>query len=414
MTVFRDWKRGAAALWLSRPPVTDSEVKEGVVMTKIDIISGFLGAGKTTLIKKLIQEALQGQKVVLIENEFGEIGIDGGFLKESGIQINEMNSGCICCSLVGDFKTALHDVLDQYDPDRIIIEPSGVGKLSDVIKAVQKVVDDQKVLLNSYITVADAQRAKMYLKNFGEFYNNQVEFASAIILSRTQKVTEKKLEQVVELIREINDKSPIVTTPWDELTGQQILDVMEGKNDFEEELLAAAAAAPTHEHHHDHDHEHGHHHEHDHDHEHGHDHDHGHEGHGHHHGHGHDHDHEGHGHHHEHGHDHDHEGHGHHHHDHDADEVFTSWGRETTRKFTEAAVKEILAKLADEESTEFGIILRAKGIVAAEDGRWLHFDLVPGEEEVRYGAADYTGRICVIGSELKEDKLAELFGLQVR
>ena len=364
----------------------DGKKKGRADMTKIDIISGFLGAGKTTLIKKLIQEAFQGQKVVLIENEFGEIGIDGGFLKESGIQINEMNSGCICCSLVGDFKTALHDVLDQYEPDRIIIEPSGVGKLSDVIKAVQKVVDGEKVLLNSYITVADAQRAKMYLKNFGEFYNNQVEFASAIILSRTQKVSEKKLEQVVELIREINDKSPIVTTPWDELTGSQILDVMEGKNDFEEELLAAAAAAPTHDHHHDHghDHHHGHDHE-EHDHHHGHDH----EEHHHHHGHCH------------HGHD----------HDHDADEVFTSWGKETPKKFSEDTVKEILKKLADEDSTEYGIILRAKGIVQDEEGKWLHFDLVPGEEEVRYGAADYTGRICVIGSELKEDKLAELFGL---
>ena len=391
-------------------------------MTKIDIISGFLGAGKTTLIKKLIQEAFQGQKVVLIENEFGEIGIDGGFLKESGIQINEMNSGCICCSLVGDFKTALQDVLKQYEPDRIIIEPSGVGKLSDVIKAVQKVVDGEKVLLNSYITVADAQRAKMYLKNFGEFYNNQVEFASAIILSRTQKVTEKKLEQVVELIREINDKSPIVTTPWDELTGRQILDVMEGKNDFEEELLAAAAAAPTHEHHHHHEHghHHGHHHDHDHEeHEHGHHHDHEHEEHEH--GHHHDHDHEEHEHGHHHDHDHEEHEHGHHHghhhdhchhgHDHDADEVFTSWGRETPKKFSESTVKEILKKLADEDSTEYGIILRAKGIVQDEEGKWLHFDLVPGEEEVRYGAADYTGRICVIGSDLKEDKLAELFGL---
>ncbi len=391
-------------------------------MTKIDIISGFLGAGKTTLIKKLIQEAFQGQKVVLIENEFGEIGIDGGFLKESGIQINEMNSGCICCSLVGDFKTALQDVLKQYEPDRIIIEPSGVGKLSDVIKAVQKVVDGEKVLLNSYITVADAQRAKMYLKNFGEFYNNQVEFASAIILSRTQKVTEKKLEQVVELIREINDKSPIVTTPWDELTGRQILDVMEGKNDFEEELLAAAAAAPTHEHHHHHEHghHHGHHHDHEHEeHEHGHHHDHEHEEHEH--GHHHDHDHEEHEHGHHHDHDHEEHEHGHHHghhhdhchhgHDHDADEVFTSWGRETPKKFSESTVKEILKKLADEDSTEYGIILRAKGIVQDEEGKWLHFDLVPGEEEVRYGAADYTGRICVIGSDLKEDKLAELFGL---
>ena len=375
----------------------DGKKKGRADMTKIDIISGFLGAGKTTLIKKLIQEAFQGQKVVLIENEFGEIGIDGGFLKESGIQINEMNSGCICCSLVGDFKTALHDVLDQYEPDRIIIEPSGVGKLSDVIKAVQKVVDGEKVLLNSYITVADAQRAKMYLKNFGEFYNNQVEFASAIILSRTQKVSEKKLEQVVELIREINDKSPIVTTPWDELTGSQILDVMEGKNDFEEELLAAAAAAPTHDHHHDHGHDH--HHGHDHE-EHDHHHEHDNEEHDHHHGQDHE------EHHHHHGHCH----HGHDH-DHDADEVFTSWGKETPKKFSEDTVKEILKKLADEDSTEYGIILRAKGIVQDEEGKWLHFDLVPGEEEVRYGAADYTGRICVIGSELKEDKLAELFGL---
>ena len=391
-------------------------------MTKIDIISGFLGAGKTTLIKKLIQEAFQGQKVVLIENEFGEIGIDGGFLKESGIQINEMNSGCICCSLVGDFKTALQDVLKQYEPDRIIIEPSGVGKLSDVIKAVQKVVDGDKVVLSSHVTVADAVRARMYLKNFGEFYKNQVEFASAIILSRTQKVTEKKLEQVVELIREINDKSPIVTTPWDELTGRQILDVMEGKNDFEEELLAAAAAAPTHEHHHHHEHghHHGHHHDHDHEeHEHGHHHDHDHEEHEH--GHHHDHDHEEHEHGHHHDHDHEEHEHGHHHghhhdhchhgHDHDADEVFTSWGRETPKKFSESTVKEILKKLADEDSTEYGIILRAKGIVQDEEGKWLHFDLVPGEEEVRYGAADYTGRICVIGSDLKEDKLAELFGL---
>lgn len=379
-------------------------------MTKIDIISGFLGAGKTTLIKKLIAEALQGQKVVLIENEFGEIGIDGGFLKESGIQINEMNSGCICCSLVGDFNAALKDVLSQYEPDRIIIEPSGVGKLSDVIKAVQKVVDGENVVLDSYITVADVKRAKMYLKNFGEFYKNQVQYASTIILSRTQDVKEDKLEKTIELIRTLNDRSPIVTTPWEDITGAQILEVMEGKNDFAEDLLREAEICPECGHHH-------HEGEHCHDHEHDHEHDHGHEGH----------DHEahlhdgGHCHHEEHHHDHDHhdhcgcEGHDHHHHGHEghhhADEVFTSWGKETPKKFTEEQVRGILEKMADEDSREYGIILRAKGIVPDENGKWLHFDLVPGEEEVRYGAAEYTGRICVIGSELKEDKLAELFGL---
>lgn len=391
-------------------------------MTKIDIISGFLGAGKTTLIKKLIAEALQGQKVVLIENEFGEIGIDGGFLKESGIQINEMNSGCICCSLVGDFNAALKDVLSQYEPDRIIIEPSGVGKLSDVIKAVQKVVDGENVVLDSYITVADVKRAKMYLKNFGEFYKNQVQYASAIILSRTQDVKEDKLEKTIELIRTLNDRSPIVTTPWEDITGGQILAVMEGKNDFAEELLREAEICPEcghhhhdgeHCHHEDHDHHHGHHE--DHDHCHHEDHDHG--DHCHHDDHGHDHDHchhEDHDHHHEHHEDHDHCGHDHHHgHEghHHADEVFTSWGKETPKKFTEEQVRGILEKLADEDSREYGIILRAKGIVPDEEGRWLHFDLVPGEEEVRYGSAEYTGRICVIGSELKEDKLMELFGL---
>ncbi len=391
-------------------------------MTKIDIISGFLGAGKTTLIKKLIAEALQGQKVVLIENEFGEIGIDGGFLKESGIQINEMNSGCICCSLVGDFNAALKDVLSQYKPDRIIIEPSGVGKLSDVIKAVQKVVDGENVVLDSYITVADVKRAKMYLKNFGEFYKNQVQYASAIILSRTQDVKEDKLEKTIELIRTLNDRSPIVTTPWEDITGGQILAVMEGKNDFAEELLREAEICPECGHHH-HDGEHCHHEDHDHHHEHHEDHDHCHHedhdhgDHDHHDDQGHDHDHchhNDHDHHHEHHEDHDHCGHDHHHgHEghHHADEVFTSWGKETPKKFTEEQVRGILEKLADEDSREYGIILRAKGIVPDEEGRWLHFDLVPGEEEVRYGSAEYTGRICVIGSELKEDKLMELFGL---
>ena len=384
-------------------------------MTKIDIISGFLGAGKTTLIKKLIAEAFQGQKVVLIENEFGEIGIDGGFLKESGIQINEMNSGCICCSLVGDFNAALKDVLSQYEPDRIIIEPSGVGKLSDVIKAVQRVVDGENVVLNSHITVADVKRAKMYIKNFGEFYKNQVEFASAIILSRTQDVKEDKLEKTIELIRTLNAHSPIVTTPWEEITGEQILAVMEGKNDFAEELLREAEICPECGHHH-HESEHCHH-EHDHDH---HD-DHGHEDH--HHDHHDDHDHDGeHCHHEDHHHDHEHhhdhcgcEHHDHHHHDHEghhhADEVFTSWGKETPKKYTEEQIRAILDKLSEEDSREYGIILRAKGIVPDENGKWLHFDLVPGEDEVRYGAAEYTGRICVIGSELKEEKLAELFGL---
>ena len=327
-------------------------------MTKIDIISGFLGAGKTTLIKKLIEEALKGQKVVLIENEFGEIGIDGGFLKESGIQINEMNSGCICCSLVGDFNTALKDVLEQYTPDRIIIEPSGVGKLSDVMKAVQKVVDaEANVVLNSHITVADAQRAKMYLKNFGEFYRNQVEFASAVILSRSQNVKEDKLEKAVELLRSLNDKCPIVTTPWEELSGAQILEVMEGENDFAKELMEAAQVCPECGHHHEHGEE------------------------------------------------------CHDHHHHHADEVFTSWGKETPKKFTEEGIRAILDTLSKEDSDEYGIILRAKGIVPDENGKWIHFDLVPGEDEVRYGSAEYTGRICVIGSKLNEDKLAELFGL---
>ena len=340
-------------------------------MTKIDIISGFLGAGKTTLIKKLIEEGLKGQKVVLIENEFGEIGIDGGFLKESGIQINEMNSGCICCSLVGDFNTALKDVLEQYTPDRIIIEPSGVGKLSDVMKAVQKVVDaEENVVLNSHITVADAMRAKMYLKNFGEFYRNQVEFASAVILSRSQNVKEDKLEKAVALLRDINGKCPIVTTPWEELSGAQLLEVMEGENDFAKELMEAAQVCPECGHHHDHDHEC-----------------------------------------HEHHHDHDHDCCGHDHHHHHADEVFTSWGKETPKKYTEEGIRAILDTLSKEDSNEYGIILRAKGIVPDENGKWIHFDLVPGEDEVRYGSAEYTGRICVIGSKLNEDKLAELFGL---
>ena len=377
-------------------------------MTKIDIISGFLGAGKTTLIKKLLQEALNGQKVVLIENEFGEIGIDGGFLKDAGIKITEMNSGCICCSLVGDFGAALKKVVEQYHPDRIIIEPSGVGKLSDVIAAVMNVAGEIDLDLNSFVTVADATKCKMYMKNFGEFYNNQVESANTIILSRTQGMKEEKLAQAVSMIQDKNAKAKIITTPWDELTGEQILAVMEQGHSLAEELMEEAMKLheeEEHEHHHhhhdddDHEHEH-HHHHHDNDddecdcHEHHHEHDE--------HEHHHDHD--------EHGeectcgcHDHD------HHHHHHADEVFTSWGKETPRKYTKEELDEILVKLSEE--TEFGIILRAKGMLPAADGTWLYFDLVPGEYEIRNGAPDYTGRLCVIGSKMDTDKLEKLFKL---
>lgn len=360
-------------------------------MTKIDIISGFLGAGKTTLIKKLLQEALNGQKVVLIENEFGEIGIDGGFLKDAGIQITEMNSGCICCSLVGDFGAALKKVVEQYHPDRIIIEPSGVGKLSDVIAAVMNVAGEIDLDLNSFVTVADATKCKMYMKNFGEFYNNQVESANTIILSRTQGMKEEKLAQAVSMIQEKNAKAKIITTPWDELTGEQILAVMEQGHSLAEELMEEAMKLheeEEHEHHHHHNDDecdcHEHHHDHE-EHEHHHDHD-------------------------EHGeectcgcHDHD------HHHHHHADEVFTSWGKETPRKYTKEELDEILVKLSEE--TEFGIILRAKGMLPAADGTWLYFDLVPGEYEIRNGAPDYTGRLCVIGSKMDTDKLEKLFKL---
>lgn len=380
-------------------------------MTKIDIISGFLGAGKTTLIKKLIEEAFTGEKLVLIENEFGEIGIDGGFLKDSGINITEMNSGCICCSLVGDFGTALAEVLEKYAPDRIIIEPSGVGKLSDVIKAVlgvkEKVAEDS-VVLNSFTTVADATKCKMYMKNFGEFYNNQVEHAGTIVLSRTGNMKEDKLQACIDLIRTQNAEASIITTPWDQINGKQILDAMEKKNDLVKELLEEEDVCPECGHHHehgeecDHDHDHDHHHDHDHEHHHDHDHDHDHEHH-------HDHDHE-HEHHHEHDenctcgcHDHD-----HHHHHHHADEVFSSIGIETAHKYTEAELQDILDKLANDK-VQMGTILRSKGIVASEEGEWYHFDLVPGEYEVRRGAADYTGRICVIGSKLDEDGLRDLF-----
>ena len=410
-------------------------------MTKIDIFSGFLGAGKTTLIKKLIKEAFAGQQVVLIENEFGEIGIDGGFLKESGIQINELNAGCICCSLVGDFRTALQQVVEQYHPDRIVIEPSGVGKLSDVTRAVEGVAEHLDVQLNSFVTVADVNKVKMYMKNFGEFYDDQISHASCILLSRTQTASEEKIAAAVAMLREKNPTATIVTTAWDELTGEQILKAMSTKDDFKAELIAMAAKAneehshedeeEEHHHHHHHNDENGvcscgHHHDHDDDddedeHEHHHDHDED-DDHDEHHHHDHDdHDHCCCGHHHdhdddddddEHEHHHDHDGHcccgHHHHHDHDADEVFTSWGAETPKQFTQADIDRILTAL---DSGDYGAILRAKGIVPAADGQWLHFDYVPQEHEVRYGSADYTGRLCVIGSQLKEDGLKTLFGL---
>ena len=378
-------------------------------MTKIDIVSGFLGAGKTTLIKKLLKEALQGEQVVLIENEFGEIGIDGGFLKEAGVEITEMNSGCICCSLVGDFASALKQVLDQYHPDRILIEPSGVGKLSDVMRAVEGATGEAGVHLNSAVAVVDAKKCKTYLKNFGEFFENQIEHAGTIILSRTGEMSEEKINQCIGLIRQHNEKAAIITTPWDELKGTKIMEAIEGAKDLEAELLKAVMEEHEHEHHHhdhddecchhDHDHEeHEHHHDHDHE-EHEHHHDHHHEEHEHHH----DHDHEEH--HHDHdghcccGHDH---GHGHHH----ADEVFTSWGMETPDKYTKEELQNMLDALEDKE--KYGFILRAKGMLPSENG-FIHFDYVPGESEIRDGSAEYTGKICVIGSELKEDALKELF-----
>lgn len=380
-------------------------------MTKIDIFSGFLGAGKTTLIKKLIKEAFAGQQVVLIENEFGEIGIDGGFLKESGIQINELNAGCICCSLVGDFRTALQQVVEQYHPDRIVIEPSGVGKLSDVTRAVEGVAEHLDVQLNSFVTVADVNKVKMYMKNFGEFYDDQISHASCILLSRTQTASEEKIAAAVAMLREKNPTATIVTTAWDELTGEQILKAMSTKDDFKAELIAMAAKAneehaheDEEEHHHDHDEdddhdEHEHHHHHDHD-------DHDHCCCGHHHDHDDDDDDD------EHEHHHDHDGHcccghHHHHHDHDADEVFTSWGVETARKFTKAEVEHALTEL---DTGNYGMILRSKGIVNGGADGWLEFDYVPGEWEVRARGADVGGKLVVIGSKLNEKAIAELFG----
>ena len=384
-------------------------------MTKIDIFSGFLGAGKTTLIKKLLGEAYKGEQVVLIENEFGEIGIDGGFLKEAGIEIREMNSGCICCSLVGDFGEALKEVIDKYHPDRIIIEPSGVGKLSDVIKAVEKVKDTVDIKLNSFTTMVDVTKCKMYMKNFGEFFSNQIEYAGTVILSRTdtEKATEDKVQAAVELIRSLNKTAAVITTPIEQLSGKKILDTMENNRSLEKELMEEETCPVCGGHH-------GHHHHHEHDHEEcgcGHDHEHNHEECGC----GHDHDHEHHHHEHNHeecgcGHDHDHNheecgcGHDHHHHGHHhADEVFTSWGRETVKAYTQEEISSILDTLSEDDS--YGMVLRAKGMVAGKDGEWIYFDMVPGEADIRKGSPDYTGRLCVIGSKLQEEKLAELFGL---
>ena len=380
--------------------IYSKDIMEDNEMTKVDIISGFLGAGKTTLIAKLLKEAFPGEQVVLIENEFGEIGIDGGFLKESGVEIREMNSGCICCSLVGDFGTSLKEVVEKYHPDRIIIEPSGVGKLSDVIKAVKDLHIENEIRLNSASTVADASKVKVYMKNFGEFFNNQIEHAGTIILSRTQNVSEAKLKTDIELIRSLNKDAHIITTPWDDINGKQILDAMENVTNLELEMLAEAAAkaAEEHEHEHHHDGECGCGHDHDHEHEHHHD------------GEcgcGHDHDHE-----HEHHHDHDGEcscGHDHHHGHHHADEVFTSWGVETPDKYDKETLSEILRKLS--ETDDYGDILRAKGMLPTPEGKWMFFDLVPEEYEIRDGEPEITGRICVIGAKLKEDALKELFNV---
>ena len=391
-------------------------------MTKIDIVSGFLGAGKTTLIKKLLKEALQNTQVVLIENEFGEIGIDGGFLKEAGIEIKEMNSGCICCSLVGDFAASLKEVLSTYTPERVLIEPSGVGKLSDVMKAVQGAMQNEEVVLNSAVVVVDAGKCKMYMKNFGEFFINQIAYAGTIILSRTGKMSEEKVSACAALLREHNAKATIITTPWEELEGMDILNTIEGAKDLEAELMKEVMARrDEHEHHHEHHHddEHEHHHHEDHEHHHEHHHKHHHEDHEHHHhhdsGHGHHHDeeHSGHEHHHEeheHHHDEEHSGHDHHdghEHHHHADEIFTSWGSETPLSYTRDEIAERLKKLEQEE--EYGIVLRAKGMVAAGDGTWVYFDYVPEECDIRAGKPDVTGKICVIGSKLKEEKLEALF-----
>ena len=387
-------------------------------MTKIDIFSGFLGAGKTTLIQKCLKEAFQDEQIVLIENEFGEIGIDGGFMKEAGIEIKEMNAGCICCSLVGDFRSALEELVNTYHPDRILIEPSGVGKLSDIINAIQNVQGNLDVAINSFVCVVDAKKAKMYMKNFGEFFNNQIESAHVILLSRTQDIKEEKLKETIHLLKEHNPEATIITTPWDQISGKEILDVMEARCNLDQ-FITETNDEHEHEcgcgHHHEHEHEHecgcGHHHEHEHEHEcgcgHHHEHEHEHEcGCGHHHEHEHEHE-CGCGHHHE--HEHEHEcgcGHHHDHHHHHADEVFTNWGVETIHKYTE---EELNAILDDINNESYGIILRAKGIVAGTDGQWYYFDMVPGEKDIRKGQPSYAGRICVIGSKLNEEMLAQAF-----
>lgn len=380
-------------------------------MTKIDIISGFLGAGKTTFIKKMIDEVFQGEKLVLIENEFGEVGIDGGFLKDSGIEITEMNSGCICCSLVGDFGKNLNEVITKYHPDRILIEPSGVGKLSDVMKSVIDIEKEQDVKLNGLITVVNAKKASKQMKAFGEFFNNQIEYATTVVLSRTQSATPEQLELCVKQIQSLNAKAAIITTPWDEIKGEQILKVIEGQDSLEMKLMAeqhAKADAEEHEHHHHEEHEHEHHHDHE-----EHEHHHEHEEHEHHHGHE-EHEHEEHEHHHDHeGHEHDENCtcgcHDHDHHHHHADDVFTSWGKETPHKFTRDKIEEVLKTLC--ETDDYGTILRAKGMVADENGSWIYFDMVPGEYELRDGEPDYTGRLCVIGTDIDEHRLEELFGI---
>ncbi len=363
-------------------------------MTKVDIISGFLGAGKTTLIKKLLEEALSDEQVVLVENEYGEIGIDGGFLKDAGIEIKELNSGCICCTLVGDFSRSLEEIITTYHPDRILIEPSGVGKLSDVMSSVKGMEEDHPdVKQNGLVTVVNALKATKQAKAFGEFFNNQIENATTVVLSRTQSTTPEQLDACVKMIRDLNPKAVVITTPWDEITGQQILSAIEDQPSLVDEMMAEVAASHgeehdhEHHHHHEHGHEHHHDHEHDHEHEHHHDHEHGHE--------------------HEHAHDHEH--HHHHDHDHDADEIFTSWGRETPHKYTREQLEEILTAFRDTE--DYGEVLRAKGMVPAEDGTWLYFDMVSGEYEIRDGEPDVTGRLCVIGTGVEEERLDALFGL---
>ena len=351
-------------------------------MTKIDIFSGFLGAGKTTLIKKLLEEVFADEKVVLIENEYGEVGIDGGFLKDAGIEITEMNSGCICCTLVGDFQKSLKEVMEKFSPDRIIIEPSGVGKLSDVMKSIKTTEDEFDVKLSGLITVVNAMKVSKQMKAFGEFFNNQIEFATTVVLSRSQKATDQQLELAVRQIQKLNPKAEIITTPWDEISGEQILSVIEKQKSLEEEVMAEALEAARkdqeehdREHHHDHEHEHEHHHDHEHEHDHHHDHDHDHE----------------------------------HHHHHHADDIFTSWGRETPHKYSKDKIESILKTFADSE--DYGVILRAKGMVPSTDGGWIYFDMVPGEYELRDGEPEYTGRLCVIGTDLKEDEIEKLFEL---